>query len=146
MAALSVHDAAITGEIKSLHGNFTERLQRRAKEGEPIFSRSVLRYVKVLVALGVDLGCQLGYAETPSAKENPITAIDIALEPDATMIQHAEAVNARLREVFPKGFALDATTIRTFLSCSGTFIRRTSTKSTTPSARSWTTRGRLPGA
>jgi hypothetical protein len=109
MAALSVHDAAITGEIKSLHGNFTERLQRRAKEGEPIFSRSVLRYVKILVALGVGLGCQLGYAETPSAKENPITAIDIALEPDATMIQHAEAVNARLRKVFPKGFALDAT-------------------------------------
>ncbi|MDR3533850.1 MAG: hypothetical protein P4L90_25215 [Rhodopila sp.] len=35
-------------------------------------------------------------------------AIDIALEPDATMIQHAQAVNARLLKVFPKGFALDA--------------------------------------
>ena len=38
-----------------------------------------------------------------------ITAIDICLEPDATMIQHAEAVNARLRGVFPEGFSLDAT-------------------------------------
>ena len=70
----------------------------------------LLRYMKVLAALGVlILGSQLGYAETSSAKQNPITAIDIALEPDATMIQHAEAVNARLRKVFPKGFALDAT-------------------------------------
>jgi hypothetical protein len=38
----------------------------------------------------------------------PVTAIDIALEPDATMIQHAQAANARLLKVFPKGFALDA--------------------------------------
>ena len=37
-----------------------------------------------------------------------ITAIDILLEPDATMLQHAEANNARLLSVFPKGFALDA--------------------------------------
>jgi len=38
-----------------------------------------------------------------------ITAIDILLEPDATMLQHAAANNARLLAVFPKGFALDAT-------------------------------------
>ncbi len=38
-----------------------------------------------------------------------MTAIDIALEPDATMIQHAQAANARLLKAFPKGFALDAT-------------------------------------
>ncbi len=37
-----------------------------------------------------------------------VTAIDILLEPDATMLRHAEANNARLLEVFPKGFALDA--------------------------------------
>ena len=41
--------------------------------------------------------------------QNDVTAIDIALEPDAVMIQHAQATNARLRAVFPKGFALDAT-------------------------------------
>ncbi len=37
-----------------------------------------------------------------------VTAIDVALEPDATMMQRAEAVNARLLLLFPKGFALDA--------------------------------------
>jgi hypothetical protein len=35
--------------------------------------------------------------------------MDIALEPDTTMIQHAEAANARLLKVFPKDFCLDAT-------------------------------------
>jgi hypothetical protein len=38
-----------------------------------------------------------------------VTAIDILLEPDATMLRHAEASNARLLRVYPKGFALDAT-------------------------------------
>jgi hypothetical protein len=42
------------------------------------------------------------------AAQSAVTAIDILLEPDATMIRHAEAVNARLLKVFPKGFALDA--------------------------------------
>jgi phosphoserine phosphatase len=41
--------------------------------------------------------------------QSPVTAIDILLEPDATMLRHAEANNARLLAVFPKGFALDAT-------------------------------------
>ncbi len=36
-----------------------------------------------------------------------VTAIDILLEPDATMLKHAEANNVRLLAVFPKGFALD---------------------------------------
>src|SRR5213595_1957289 len=49
-----------------------------------------------------------GTALAADAKPNPITAIDILLEPDATMIQHATATNDRLRKVFPKGFALDA--------------------------------------
>jgi len=38
-----------------------------------------------------------------------VTAIDIALEPDATMVQHALAANARLLKSFPKGFPLDET-------------------------------------
>jgi 2'-5' RNA ligase superfamily len=42
-------------------------------------------------------------------QENPVTAIDIALEPDATMVEHAHADNGRLLKAFPKGFALDAT-------------------------------------
>jgi 2'-5' RNA ligase len=43
------------------------------------------------------------------AQQNPLTAIDIALEPDATMLQHAKDANARLLKSFPKGFALDET-------------------------------------
>lgn len=39
--------------------------------------------------------------------ENSITAIDILLEPDATMLGQARANNARLLTVFPKGFPLD---------------------------------------
>jgi hypothetical protein len=47
-----------------------------------------------------------GKTETSSGAQNPITAIDIVLEPDATMIQNAQAANAGLRKNFPKGFAL----------------------------------------
>lgn len=36
-----------------------------------------------------------------------LTAIDVLLEPDATMVSKAEAGNARLRENFPAGYALD---------------------------------------
>jgi hypothetical protein len=43
----------------------------------------------------------------PAARSD-VTAIDILLEPDATMLKHAEASNARLLAFFPKGFALDA--------------------------------------
>ena len=43
----------------------------------------------------------------PAALED-ITAIDILLEPDATMLKHAEANNSRLLKEYPKGFALDA--------------------------------------
>jgi phosphoserine phosphatase len=42
------------------------------------------------------------------AAQSEITAIDILLLPDATMLEHAAANNARLLGVFPKGFALDA--------------------------------------
>jgi hypothetical protein len=42
------------------------------------------------------------------AKPSAVTAIDILLEPDATMLQHSADNNARLLGVFPKGFALDA--------------------------------------
>jgi len=44
----------------------------------------------------------------PAAQKSAVTAIDILLEPDATMLKHTEANNARLLKVFPKGFALDA--------------------------------------
>jgi hypothetical protein len=40
--------------------------------------------------------------------QTPVTAIDILLEPDATMLKHAEANNARLLKAYPPGFAFDA--------------------------------------
>jgi len=66
-------------------------------------------YMKFLAALGIGIGSLLAHAQSSSAQQNPVTAIDIALEPDATMMQHAKADNARLLKAFPKGFALDAT-------------------------------------
>jgi hypothetical protein len=70
------------------------------------------RYLNVLAALFIGLGALLGYAGASGTQENPVTAIDIALEPDATMIQHAEAANARLLKVFAKGFALNPAEVR----------------------------------
>ena len=63
----------------------------------------------VLAALVASFGLLLGHAGASGAQENPVTAIDIALEPDATMIQHALDANALLRKVFPTGYHLDAT-------------------------------------
>lgn len=68
----------------------------------------MFRYLKILAAV-IGLAPLLGNVETSSAQQSPVTAIDIALEPDATMIRHAQAANARLLKAFPKGFALDAT-------------------------------------
>jgi hypothetical protein len=42
-------------------------------------------------------------------QSNPVTAIDIVLEPDPIMVKHAEAANQRLVKEFPKGFALGKT-------------------------------------
>ncbi len=52
-----------------------------------------------------------------------IVAIDILLQPDAVMLRHAGADNARLLGVFPQGFALDETHTPhiTMLQC---FVRR----------------------
>ncbi|RFU44410.1 hypothetical protein D0B32_27745 [Paraburkholderia sp. DHOC27] len=47
-------------------------------------------------------------ARSSAGQEDTVSAIDIALEPDTTMIREADAANARLRKVFPKGFAFDA--------------------------------------
>jgi len=41
-------------------------------------------------------------------KDEPVTAIDVLLEPDATMRGRAIATNQRLRESYPQGFPLDA--------------------------------------
>jgi hypothetical protein len=66
------------------------------------------RYLKVLAALTIGLlALLLGTAQPVTADEpNAVTAIDILLDPDATMVKHAEEANERLRKEFPKGFAL----------------------------------------
>ena len=61
-------------------------------------------------SIAATLGSVLGCAEVKAAEaEAPVTAIDILLEPDATMIKQAEAANKRLLKSYPKGFALDKT-------------------------------------
>ncbi len=59
-----------------------------------------------LLALGA-MSPRIQAADSP-ASPAAITAIDILLEPDATMLGHSAENNDRLRGVFPGGFALDA--------------------------------------
>ena len=66
-------------------------------------------HLQVFTAIGLGLGLAVAVVQGAVAQQNPVTAIDIALEPDATMVQHAMAANARLLKSFPKGFALDET-------------------------------------
>jgi 2'-5' RNA ligase superfamily len=69
------------------------------------------RYLRapIFAAIGFGLALTLGFAQDAVAQQNPVTAIDIALEPDVTMLLSAKAANARLLKSFPKGFALDET-------------------------------------
>jgi hypothetical protein len=59
--------------------------------------------------LAIDIAMTLGATAHAGAMESPVTVIDIALEPDQTMVGHALAANAALLKNFPKGFALDDT-------------------------------------
>jgi 2'-5' RNA ligase len=67
----------------------------------------MFRIMQLLATLSMILTPVLSHAQT--SPETPVTAIDIALEPDATMTRHAHADNARLLKVYPNGYALDAT-------------------------------------
>src|SRR5277367_5817048 len=97
----------------SYRGAFNLRVRRPPPIEELTRSSTLVhrmnKYLKVSVALAIGLALLLSYIDKSQAQQNPVTAIDIAVEPDNTMIDHAQAVNARLRSVFPKGFALDAT-------------------------------------
>jgi len=46
----------------------------------------MLQYTKGLAVLCIGLVSLLGYVERSHAQQNALTAIDIALEPDTTMI------------------------------------------------------------
>jgi 2'-5' RNA ligase len=67
------------------------------------------RYMNAIMTIGLWLGLALPFAQQSAAQQNSVTAIDIALEPDEVMVQHARDANARLLKDFPKGFALDET-------------------------------------
>ena len=60
-------------------------------------------HLEVISAIGLGLGLAMALVPGAAAQQNPVTAIDIVLEPDATMVQHAEAANERLLKSFPKG-------------------------------------------
>ena len=67
----------------------------------------------------------LGWPEEKAAnaaEPNAVTAIDILLEPDATMVKKAEAANERLLKEFPKGFALGKTH-HPHISCLQRYVR-----------------------
>jgi hypothetical protein len=63
---------------------------------------------RALAAICVAVVFEVSWAATSAAQQNPVTAIDILLQPDATMLKHAQAANERLLKVFPKSFSLDA--------------------------------------
>ena len=69
------------------------------------------RYLRGLVTLSIGLMASLPANVRPAGAQEPnsVTAIDIVLEPDATMVEHATAANERLLKEFPKGFALGKT-------------------------------------
>ena len=58
-----------------------------------------------------------------------LIAINVLLDPDAATVEKAQATNARLRENYPDGFALDANHAPTSPFSSGLCERRTSTRS-----------------
>jgi hypothetical protein len=69
----------------------------------------MFRNLTIFFVLGISFGSLPAYAQASRLAPEPVTAIDIALEPDATMLHRAQAVNARLLKEFPKGFSLDST-------------------------------------
>ena len=69
----------------------------------------IRKHSKILGAFSMGLASLFGFVEASHTQESRVTAIDILLEPDATMVQHAQADNARLLKAYPTGFALDPT-------------------------------------
>src|SRR5580765_3805381 len=81
-------------------------------------------YLTVLATLSLCVVIPLSASVRPARAEesNPVTAIDIVLEPDVTMVKHAEADNQRLLQVFPEGFALGKTH-HPHISCLQRYVR-----------------------
>src|SRR5271170_696944 len=71
---------------------------------EKAFMRPVL-FPAMALAMTMSSGSARAQ-QASAAGQNDVTAIDILLDPDATMIQHATAANAELLKQYPKGFTL----------------------------------------
>jgi hypothetical protein len=84
---------------------------KSAKEGAIKIGKAAITGVFLCGALvlAIKSGTAKAQSAPAAAGNTDVTAIDISLAPDATMLKHAAANNARLLKVFPKGFALDAT-------------------------------------
>jgi hypothetical protein len=79
------------------------------KETKMRFSKNVLTRLTVWGAMVGAIALQSGIAraqQAPATGDNKVTAIDILLEPDATMVQRATAANAELLKNFPEGYTL----------------------------------------
>src|ERR1700758_579972 len=72
---------------------------------EKVFMRPLL-FGAMAVAMTMHSGSARAQQETAPSGQNDVTAIDILLDPDATMIEHAQAANAQLLKKYPKGFTL----------------------------------------
>jgi hypothetical protein len=64
-----------------------------------------MKSMRITLAIAAMAVAGLSGAQT---RGDDVTAIDILLVPDATMLEHAAATNDRLLKVYPKGFSLDA--------------------------------------
>jgi hypothetical protein len=60
----------------------------------------------IAIAMTMNSGNATAQQNTSASVPNDVTAIDILLDPDTTMIQHATAANAQLLKNFPQGFTL----------------------------------------
>jgi hypothetical protein len=98
------------------------------------------KYSKILGALSVSLASLLGFVEASNAQGSPVTAIDILLEPDATMVQHAQADNARLLKAYPDGLLWTRHTTRTSPCFSSSFAPRILARSTPQPTGFWPTK------
>ena len=65
-------------------------------------------WLSALTLVALTIGCGANQPAAAADKDDDVIAIDILLQPDATMIKRATAINAQLRKDFPKGFSLDA--------------------------------------
>lgn len=81
------------------------------------------RHLFVFAALGIGLAAlPRGGKPLLAQAASEVTAIDVLLDPDSTMLKRAQADNERLRKVYPKGYALDADH-QPHISCLQRFVR-----------------------